>query len=54
MSARDITSKLTKAGRLVWHEMGLYELAQSMRTNLVIHPGRHGGFDLFDSASLLG
>jgi len=31
-----------------------YEHAKSMRTVLVIYPGRRGGFDLFDSATRLG
>lgn len=40
--------------KLVWHHMGNHELAQTVRSNLIVWPGTRGGFDLFDSASLLG
>ena len=42
-----------RAPRLVWHHMGMYELAKTVRSNLIVYPGVHGGFDLFDSATLL-
>ena len=40
--------------KLVWHHMGNHELAQTVRSNLIVWPGPRGGFDLFDSATLLG